>query len=99
MTANQAAAALWVAIPDAPPPRAKPAKSWKLLRPNQRLALTDTITLTNRTLTVGTEVTVASVDSLSAELRLDDGTHFLWTNPEWKAHFERVRKRKKRETK
>ena len=98
MSVNQAAAALWAPIPDAPPPRAKPAKSWKLLRPGQRLALLDTITLTDRTLPVGTEVTGASVDSLSAELRLDDGTHFLWTNPEWKAHFGRVRKRKVKTT-
>jgi len=93
---DRAAKLLWDRVPDPPPTRAKPAKSWKLLKPGQHLALTKPMAVANHWLDTGTVVKVVSVDTQSAELTVvHTDTKFLWTNPDWKSQFERVRKPKK----
>lgn len=101
MGLNEAAAALWAPVPEPPVPEAKPAKSYRQLRPNQYLSSLDTILLGRRSYPKGTLFQVTSVDSLSAELVLvaNPTERLLWTRPEWKDHFERARRPKKATTK
>ena len=85
-------------IPQPAKPKPKPAKSWRRLKPGQVLVLKDGMRLGPHTIFAGTEFSVLRVNSLGADLIVDDiclevqeycmGNEFRLTNPDWTKQFQ-----------
>ena len=90
-----AAHALRRPIPAPARPRAKPTKTWRRLKPGQLLANRESIIRGSVLCPAGIRWLVHSVNSLGAQLRMEDSNLFMiWSNEDWPRYFDRARRRK-----